>query len=323
MSVKNDSSQDAASGILARLDSAREYFNRTVIGGSHLFDRLITAYIAGGHVLLEGVPGLAKTRAAKAVSEIAGSDFSRIQFTPDLLPSDITGSMVFIPSSGEFTVRKGPVFAGVVLADEINRSPAKVQAALLEAMEERQVTIGESSFKLPDNFFVMATQNPIEQEGTYRLPEAQLDRFLMKLDLSYPSRANELEILSMHEKGEKEFPALSGKLYPDDIALLSEAAEGIIMKDEIKHYIVDIVRETRKKNRYIEFGASPRASIALMRCARIKALLERRGWVIPEDIKELAGDILRHRIIKSFEAEAEGTDSDAIISAILGSVKTP
>jgi MoxR-like ATPase len=309
--------------VLERLENAKEYFTKAVIDGDYLFDRLITAYIAGGHVLIEGVPGLAKTRAAKALAEISGSAFSRIQFTPDLLPSDITGSMVFIPSSGEFTVRKGPVFAGVVLADEINRSPARVQSALLEAMEERQVTIGESTCRLPDNFFVIATQNPIEQEGTYRLPEAQLDRFLMKLNLDYPSRDCEIEILSLHEKDEKQFPVLYDKLYHDDIAALSSSAEDVKIDKEIIKYIIDIVRETRKKNRLIEFGASPRASIGLMKCARIKALLEKREYVLPEDIKDLASDVLRHRIVISFEAEAEGTDADAIISAILGSVKTP
>lgn len=306
-----------------KLENARQYFLKTVIGGDYLFRRLMTACIAGGHVLIEGVPGLAKTRAAKALAEISGSDFSRIQFTPDLLPADITGSMVFFPSTGEFVPRKGPVFAGVVLADEINRAPAKVQSALLEAMEERQVTIGETSLRLPDNFFVIATQNPIEQEGTYRLPESQLDRFMMKLLLSYPSREDELAVLSIHEKKEKEFPPLVEKLYPDDIAQLALSAEDIAVSDDIKRYIVDIVRETRKKNSYVEFGASPRASIALMKCARILALLEGRMWVVPDDIKEIAPDILRHRITTSFEAEADGTDSDAVIKAVLGSVKTP
>ncbi|MDX9801291.1 MAG: AAA family ATPase [Spirochaetia bacterium] len=309
--------------ILEKLEKARSCFVRTIVDGDYLFNRLMTAYIAGGHILLEGVPGLAKTRAVKALAEIAGSDFSRIQFTPDLLPSDITGSMVFIPATGEFKVRKGPVFAGMVLADEINRSPAKVQSALLEAMEEHQVTIGDSTLKLPDNFFVIATQNPIEQDGTYRLPEAQTDRFLMRLDLDYPSARGEMEILDLHEKGEKTSPALFERLNPEDIASLAAAAGSVAVNEEIKKYIIDIVRETRKKNKYIEYGASPRASIGLMKCARIKAMLENRNWVLPEDVKELARDILRHRIIKSFEAEADGINSDAIIAAILGAVKTP
>ncbi|MCL2480125.1 MAG: AAA family ATPase [Spirochaetaceae bacterium] len=318
-----NSTLDNLADIFNKLDKAKKYFLETIIDGEFLYDRLMVAYITGGHVLIEGVPGLAKTRSAKALSEIVGADFSRIQFTPDLLPSDITGNLVFIPVTGEFTVRKGPVFSGVVLADEINRSPARVQSALLEAMEERQVTIGESTLKLPNNFFVIATQNPIEQEGTYRLPEAQLDRFLMKLDTLYPSHDSELKILSLHDKEEKIFPAFKDKITQEDVAKLSEAAESIMLSDDIKKYIVDIVRETRKKNKYIEFGASPRASIGIMRCARIKALLEKRKFVTPDDVKEIAPDILRHRIIRSFEAEAEGADSNIIVSTILGTVKTP
>jgi len=309
--------------VFEKLEKAKKYFLETIIDGELLYDRLIVAYIAGGHVLIEGVPGLAKTRTAKAIAEIVGADFSRIQFTPDLLPSDIIGNLVFIPVTGEFTVRKGPVFSGIVLADEINRAPARVQSALLEAMEERQVTIGESTHKLVENFFVIATQNPIEQEGTYRLPEAQLDRFLMKLDIAYPSPDSELKILAMHDKEEKEFPKIKDKITQEDVAKLSTAAENIILSDDIKKYIVDIVRETRRTNKYIEFGASPRASIGIMRCARIKALLENRKFVTPDDVKKIAPDILRHRIIRSFEAEAEGADSNIIVSTILGTVKTP
>jgi MoxR-like ATPase len=314
---------DNLAGVFEKLDKAKKYFLETIIDGQLLYDRLLIAYITGGHVLVEGVPGLAKTRAAKALSEIMGADFSRIQFTPDLLPSDITGNLIFIPVTGEFALRKGPVFSGIVLADEINRAPARVQSALLEAMEENQVTIGESTLKLSSNFFVIATQNPIEQEGTYRLPEAQLDRFLMKLDIAYPSHDSELKILAMHDKEEKIFPRMKDKITQEDIAKLSEAAENIMLSDDIKKYIVDIVRETRKKNKYIEFGASPRASIGIMRCSRIKALLEKRKFVTPDDVKEIAPDILRHRIISSFEAEAEGADSNIIISTILGAVKTP
>ncbi|MCL2792705.1 MAG: AAA family ATPase [Spirochaetaceae bacterium] len=318
-----DSNQGNLALVFEKLDNAKKYFLETIIDGEFLYDRLIIAYITGGHVLIEGVPGLAKTRAAKALSEIVGADFSRIQFTPDLLPSDITGNLVFIPVTGEFTVRKGPVFSGVVLADEINRASARVQSALLEAMEEKQVTIGESTHKLVDNFFVIATQNPIEHEGTYRLPEAQLDRFLMKLDLAYPSSDSELKILAMHDKEEKTFPKLGNKITQEDVAALSTAAENIMISNDIKKYIVDIVRETRKTNKYIEFGASPRASIGIMKCARIKALLEKRKFVTPDDVKQVAPDILRHRIIRSFEAEAEGADSNIIVSTILGTVKTP
>jgi len=314
---------DNIAAIFEKLDNAKKYFLETIIDGQLIYDRLLIAYLAGGHVLIEGVPGLAKTRAAKALSEIMGADFSRIQFTPDLLPSDITGNLIFIPATGEFALRKGPVFSGIVLADEINRSPARVQSALLEAMEERQVTIGESTHKLHDNFFVIATQNPIEQEGTYRLPEAQLDRFLMKLDISYPSHDSELKILAIHDKEEKTFPVFKDKITQEDVTRLSDAAENVMLSGDIKKYIVDIVRETRKKNKYVEFGASPRASIGIMRSARIKALLEKRKFVIPDDVKEIAPDILRHRIIRSFEAEAEGADSNIIISTILGSVKTP
>ena len=323
MENRVDNSQDNLANIFEKLEKAKKYFLETIIDGEFLYNRLLTAYITGGHVLIEGVPGLAKTRAAKALSEIVGADFSRIQFTPDLLPSDITGNLVFVPVTGEFTVRKGPVFSGVVLADEINRSPARVQSALLEAMEERQVTIGESTLKLPDNFFVIATQNPIEQEGTYRLPEAQLDRFLMKLDIAYPSLDSELKILSMHDKEEKSFPKFKDKITQEEVAKLADAAENVILNDDIKKYIIDIVRETRKKNKYIEFGASPRASIGIMRCSRMKAFLEQRKFVTPDDVKEIAPDILRHRIIRSFEAEAEGADSNIIVSTILGSVKTP
>lgn len=308
---------------LEKLEKGESWFSSVVADGRPLFQQLVTAYIAGGHLLLEGVPGLAKTRAAKAVASVFGGLFSRIQFTPDLLPSDITGNMVFIPSSGEFSVRKGPVFANVVLADEINRAPAKVQSALLEAMEEKQVTIGETSYKLPENFFVVATKNPIEQEGTYRLPEAQLDRFIMQVNLSYPTRETEFEVLLMHEQEEMEFPIFSHPFSGEEIRALACAGEKVTIKDNVKNYILDIVRESRTPNSYIEFGASPRASIALMKCAKIKALIDKRDWVLPEDIKELAYDVMRHRIVKSFKAEADRIDSDAIISSILKSVKTP
>jgi MoxR-like ATPase len=315
--------KEKVDAILKLLKSAESDFEKDVIGGKTIFKKLLTAYLAGGHVLLEGVPGLAKTRAARKISSLLDTSFSRIQFTPDLLPSDITGNLVYRPSSADFAVRKGPVFAGVLLADEVNRAPAKVQSALLEAMEERQVTIGDESHSLPENFFVIATQNPIEHEGTYRLPEAQLDRFMMKLLLDYPGHSDEVRILSLHQEGSDTLRTPEVKLDSKFCCEIRDAVLSVEITEQIKGYIVDVVRETRNENRYIEFGSSPRGAVAVLKCSRIFAFLEGRNFVLPEDVKAVVPDLLRHRIILTFEAEADRIKPDDIIGTILNRVKTP
>ncbi|GHV94657.1 ATPase AAA [Spirochaetia bacterium] len=303
-----------------------------------MIDGLLTALIAGGHILLEGVPGLAKTLAVKSLAEITGLAFKRIQFTPDLLPADLTGTLIWEQGKGSFSVRRGPVFANVILADEINRAPAKVQSALLEAMEEKQVTIGETSYPLPEPFFVLATENPIEHEGTYNLPEAELDRFLLKLLVSYPKPEEELAIVrgsaplsanATDRQGSPLSPVLGGNA----LALLRGAADSVHLDEGISEYIVSIVTATRPASaraqageglyRYVSFGASPRASIALYRCSRIFALFEGRSFVTPEDVKAAAYPVLRHRVVLSYEAEADGLDADAVISRILAHVPVP
>jgi MoxR-like ATPase len=310
-----------------------------ITGQREMIDGLLASLIAGGHILLEGVPGLAKTLAVKSLAEITGLDFKRIQFTPDLLPADLTGTMIWEQASGNFSVRRGPVFANVILADEINRAPAKVQSALLEAMEEKQVTIGENSLPLPSPFLVLATENPIEHEGTYSLPEAELDRFLMKLLVVYPQPVEELEIVknsppfSSGSAGTK--APLSAVLNTENLAFLRNAADSIHIDEEINKYIVSIVTATRPAKtaqasgavegvyRYVSFGASPRASIALYRCCRIFAMFEGRNYASPEDVKTCAYPVLRHRIVLSYEAEAEGMDADAVIARILSHVPVP
>jgi len=316
-----------------------------------MIDGLLASLVAGGHILLEGVPGLAKTLAVKSLAQITGLEFKRIQFTPDLLPADLTGTMIFEQANGRFSVRKGPVFANVILADEINRAPAKVQSALLEAMEEKQVTIGETSYPLPDPFFVLATENPIEHEGTYSLPEAELDRFLMKLLITYPAPVEELNIVknspSLQSGSCAGHEPLSNVLTPDKLSLLRNTAEAIHIDEEISRYIVSIVTATRPSStrsravkaagaagaegakaedgvyRYVSFGASPRASIALYRCCKILAMFDGRNFVNPEDVKTAALPVLRHRLVLSYEAEAEGMDADAVIERILSHVPVP
>ncbi|GHV78375.1 ATPase [Spirochaetia bacterium] len=326
------------------LDACRAELAKRVIGQREMIDGLFMALIARGHILLEGVPGLAKTLAVKSLAEITGLDFKRIQFTPDLLPADVTGTLVWEQSLGKFSVRRGPVFANVILADEINRAPAKVQSALLEAMEEYQVTIGEESYPLPNPFFVLATQNPIEHEGTYTLPEAELDRFLLKLLVRYPSPEEELRILKpLNSKAPLE-PILGAS----QLESLRAAADAVRIDDKIAEYIVSVVAATRPAAtksaaarspsadaaaagragreglyRYISFGASPRASIALYRCCRILALFDGRPFVTPEDVKTAALPVLRHRIVLSYEAEADGLDPDAVVSRILAFVPVP
>jgi len=311
------------------LAACRNEMGKRIIGQREMIDGLFAALIAGGHILLEGVPGLAKTLAVKSLAHITGLDFKRIQFTPDLLPADLTGTLILNQASGDFTIRRGPVFANVILADEINRAPAKVQSALLEAMEEKQVTIGEKSILLPDPFFVLATENPIEHEGTYNLPEAELDRFLMKLLVVYPAPVEELDIV---KNSEKPAAPLSVVLNEKALASLRKTVESIYIDEEITKYIVSIVTATRPAAntsrtegvyRYVSFGASPRASIALYKCSRIYAMFQGRQFVSPEDVKQAALPVLRHRIVLSYEAEAEGMDADALISRILNHIPVP
>ena len=312
------------------VEKCREEARKRLVGQEYLVDGIMMAFIAGGHILLEGVPGLAKTLAIKTFSEISGLDFKRIQFTPDLLPADVIGTLIYEQGSALFSVRKGPIFANVVLADEINRAPAKVQSAMLEAMEEKQVTIGEKSYPLPEPFFVLATQNPIEQEGTYNLPEAELDRFLMKLIVTYPEPEDEVNIVKTCGNASK-IPVdkiLSAK----DLNAMRGISGHIVCDDRIVEYIVKIVSVTRpsekKQNehditRYITVGASPRAGIALLQCAKASAIMAGRSFVIPEDIKAVSHQVLRHRIGLSYESAADGVSADDIISRILDYVPVP
>lgn len=303
--------------------------DQTIVGQKHLVDSLLIALLSNGHVLLEGVPGLAKTLAIKTLSQIVDAKYSRIQFTPDLLPADVIGTMVYSAQKEQFQVKRGPVFANFVLADEINRAPAKVQSALLEAMQERQVTIGSKTFPLDDPFLVMATQNPIEQEGTYTLPEAQVDRFLLKVIIGYPTKEEEKVIIRQNiSREQKELKAL---LKPDEIIEAQKIVEQIYLDEKIERYIVDIVFATRYPNEYnlndlasiISFGGSPRASISLAKASRAYAFLRGRGYVIPEDVRAVCHDVLRHRIGLTYEAEANSITADEIISEILDKVEVP
>ena len=303
--------------------------DQAIVGQKHLVDSLLIALLANGHVLLEGVPGLAKTLAIKTLAQVIDAKFSRIQFTPDLLPADVIGTMVYSVQKEQFEIKKGPIFANFVLADEINRAPAKVQSALLEAMQERQVTIGERTFKLDEPFLVMATQNPIEQEGTYPLPEAQVDRFLLKVVIGYPSKDEEKIIIRQNiSPVKREIHAL---LRPEEILDAQKVVERIYLDEKIERYIVDIVFATRQPAEYdlknleniISFGASPRASIGLARAARAYAFLRQRGYVIPEDVRAVCHDVLRHRIGLSYEAEANNITADEVISEILDKVQVP
>ena len=300
-----------------------------IVGQKHLVESLLIGLLADGHILLEGVPGLAKTLAIKTLGELIEADYSRVQFTPDLLPADVIGTMIYSQKSEEFSIKKGPIFANLVLADEINRSPAKVQSALLEAMQERQVTIGESTFKLPTPFLVMATQNPVEQEGTYPLPEAQMDRFLLKVVITYPKPEEEKLIIRQNIKREKK--TVSPILKPQDIIEARKVVHDVYMDEKIEKYIVDIVFATRFPEQYklehlkdmISFGGSPRASIGLALAARAYAFIKRRGFVIPEDVRAIAHDVLRHRIGLTYEAEANNMTTEEIISEILNAVEVP
>jgi MoxR-like ATPase len=307
------------------VDRAREQIARILVGQRYMVDRLLIGLLANGHVLVEGVPGLAKTTAVKALAETMDLAFSRIQFTPDLLPADLVGTQIYQPKTGEFTTRKGPVFASILLADEINCAPAKVQSALLESMQERQVTLGDTTWPLPRPFLVLATQNPIEQEGTYPLPEAQMDRFMFKLRVDYPTRDEELEIIARSSSAPPQIEPIASA---QDILDAQQLIASIKIKDVLMQYIVDLVRATREPARIdaqlaaaVDFGASPRASIAMAAAARAHAFLDGRYYTLPEDVKAIAPDVLRHRILPSYEAEADGMDADAIIAHILDKVE--
>jgi MoxR-like ATPase len=303
--------------------------SRRIVGQDAMVERLLVGLLTGGHILLEGVPGLAKTLAVRTLAEIIHASFSRIQFTPDLLPADVTGTMVFNQKTQEFHVKKGPLFAQIILADEINRAPAKVQAALLEAMQEHQVTIGGTTFRLEEPFMVLATQNPIESEGTYPLPEAQLDRFMLKVRVGYPSRDEEKEVLLRMAGGQE--IAVERLLDPAAILSARAAIAGLYMDQKVVDYIVDLVRATRDPGLVgltdlkplIAFGGSPRASIALAQAARAHAFLRDRAYVTPEDVRALAPDVLRHRIVLTFEAEAEDVTTDDVVSRVLGAARVP
>ena len=323
------------------IEECRTEAAKRLVGQENLVDDILTAFIAGGHVLVEGVPGLAKTLAIKTTAEILGLDFKRIQFTPDLLPADVTGTLIYEQNTGKFSVRKGPVFANVILADEINRAPAKVQSAMLEAMEERQITIGEETYKLPEPFFVLATQNPVEQEGTYNLPEAELDRFLMKLVISYPAADDEMKIVQTCGKA-PDVP-VNQIINAEKIKALKDAAASVTCDEKLVEYIVSILTVTRPENskkqqtgrtlvntantnditRYIHFGASPRAGIAMLQCAKVKAMFAGRDFVLPEDIKAVALNVLRHRLVLSYEAAADNITADDIITRILDFIPVP
>ncbi len=316
-------------GQAAALQRLRDEVGKVIVGQLYMVDRLLMGLIADGHILLEGIPGLAKTTAVKTISKAIDTGFSRIQFTPDLLPADLIGTEVYRPQSLDFVVKKGPVFTNLLLADEINRAPAKVQSALLEAMQERQVTIGDESHALPDPFLVLATQNPIEQEGTYPLPEAQVDRFMLKLKIGYPDKPQEKEI--MRRMASRHQPQVDAVLTPDDIRKMRELADQIYVDSKIEDYIVDIVFASREPATYrlerlenlIEYGASPRASIYLAQAAKVQALLSGRGYVTPQDVKTIGPDVLRHRILVSYEAEAQELSSDDLIREIFNTVDVP
>jgi len=312
------------------IDDLLSEIRKVIVGQDYLIERLLVGLLANGHVLIEGVPGLAKTMSVRVLSSVIDTGFQRLQFTPDLLPADLIGTLVYNPKDGKFTTKKGPIFSNIILADEINRSPAKVQSALLEAMQERQVTIGENTFKLDEPFLVLATQNPIEQEGTYPLPEAQVDRFMLKINIGYPNKEEEHEILKRMAVTNKKLN-VEAKVTPERIMKAREVVNEIYMDEKIEKYIVDIVFATRQPKDYglsdlaglIDYGASPRASINLAIASKAYAFIQRRGYVTPQDIKSIGPDVLRHRIIPSYEAEAEDKTSEDIIKRIFDEVEVP
>jgi MoxR-like ATPase len=323
--VINDMVKDES----AFVDRVLREVGNVIVGQNHMVERILLAMLTGGHILLEGVPGLAKTLAVNTVASVIRTQFQRLQFTPDLLPADLIGTLIYNQHSGEFTVKKGPIFAHMILADEINRAPAKVQSALLEVMQERQVTIGDTTWKLEEPFIVMATQNPIEQEGTYPLPEAQVDRFMMMVKVDYPTRTEELAILDRMASGTA--PTVEAVIEPETLLQARTVVDQVYIDPKIKEYIVDLVFATRDPAAhglsdiadYIEYGASPRASIHLVRGARAHAFLQHRGYVIPEDIKSVGMDILRHRVIPTYEAEAEEMSVEDILGRVFEQVDVP
>ncbi len=311
------------------LQRIRDEIRTVIIGQEYLIERLLLAILCNNHVLIEGVPGLAKTLSVTTLAQVIQATFHRIQFTPDLLPADLIGTLIYDPKNGGFITKKGPLFANVILADEINRAPAKVQSALLEAMQERQVTIGEETFKLEEPFLVLATQNPIEQEGTYPLPEAQVDRFMLKLNISYPTKEEERQILKRMARSTVNI-AVSPVITPKEILRLRQLTDEIYMDEKLEEYIVDLVECTRNPDAYkldigdfLRYGASPRATIFLAMAARAHALLQGRGYVTPQDVKSIAPDVLRHRVVLTYEAEAEEKSAEDIVRTVLDSVDVP
>ena len=313
------------------VDRVKDEIGKTIVGQKYLIERLLIGMLANGHVLLEGVPGLAKTLSVKTLSQAIETKFQRIQFTPDLLPADVIGTLVFDPRDSSFITKKGPIFSNIILADEINRAPAKVQSALLEAMQEKQVTIGEETFQLDEPFLVLATQNPIEQEGTYPLPEAQVDRFMLKLNIGYPTREEEREIMERMAVKNTSLD-IDAVISPADILAARKVVDEIYLDEKIKNYIIDLVFATREPESYnnlggltrlIEYGASPRATIYLTIAAKAHAFIQRRGYVTPQDVKSIGMDVLRHRVIITYEAEAEEMTSEDIVSKIFNEVEVP
>jgi MoxR-like ATPase len=311
------------------LPALRQEIARVIVGQTALVDRLIVGLLSNGHILLEGVPGLAKTLSIRTLAQATNADFKRIQFTPDLLPADIVGTLIYNPQTSEFETRKGPIFANLILADEINRAPAKVQSALLEAMQERQVTLGDHTYPLPEPFLVLATENPIDQEGTYPLPEAQVDRFMMKLTLSYPSKEEERSILDRMAATETQL-AVQAVVSLEDIAAARKLVDAVYVDPKVSDYVVELIAATRQPSdynldldAYIQFGASPRATISLVLAAKAWALMQGRKYVLPQDIKAIAMDVLRHRVIPSYEAEAESISSEVLVQKILDTVRVP
>ena len=312
------------------IDTLNLEMGKVIVGQKHLVDTLLIGLLSNGHILLEGVPGLANTLAITTLAQAVDARFSRIQFTPDLLPADLLGTLIYSQKTEEFSVRKGPIFANFILADEINRSPAKVQSALLEAMQERQVTLGDTTYRLPEPFLVLATQNPLEQEGTYPLPEAQVDRFMLKARITYPKKQEERDIMRLNLAGGG-LPKPNRVISPEDIVKAREVVSDVYMDEKIEKYIVDIIFATREPSEYklpnlvslIAYGGSPRASISLAKAAKSYAFIKRRGYVIPEDVRAVCHDVLRHRIGLTYEAEAENITSEEIITEILNNVEVP
>lgn len=326
MDLKKDNFEYSDDYYLSERDlisAVKNELHKVIIGQEYMLDRLIVGLLTGGHILLEGVPGLAKSLTGTSISKVIGIDFKRIQFTPDLLPADIIGTEIYKQTTGEFVVKKGPIFSNLILADEINRAPAKVQSALLEAMQEKHVTIGEKTYQLDKPFLVIATQNPLEQQGTYMLPEAQQDRFMLKLKIKYPNRSEELVIINRFSRNENSDLEINEILTKSQLFEMRKKIDGVYVDQSIFNYVVDIIFKTRENSQYIECGASPRASINLIKVAKCKAFMTGRNYVIPDDVKSMVYDVLRHRIIISYEAEADNVTAENIIADILEKVNLP